>query len=311
LAAVMRRLLFTLALVTAVLAPATLTAGAEAPAPPAEVHASAEFDLRASNGFRAEFEGFEDRVVLTVRRARRTAGSRSGQYVIYQAAGELTARSVAVSFGRLGQISFRVAPTKTLDKTLPEPGCTGEPWTEKEGFFVGEAVLHGERGYTTIDVHRVKGEVSTSSEWDCPDESGPIEIDPGPLGREGREKVGVLRADDGGRRGFLALGGGENGHEHALFSAWLRERSEGMMIGRGAEAVTARPGSFVYDHRAGTAAARPPAPFSGHARFVRHGDAKQPGSWRGTLRVGLLGHDPIRLAGAGFEATLNRDPPGD
>jgi hypothetical protein len=63
------------------------------------------------------------------------------------------------------------------------------------------------------------------------------------------------------------------------------------------------------NHAAGTASARPPHPFTGSATFKRrqHGRVL----WRSTIRVPLLGVDPILLGGRGFKATLARNLPGD
>jgi hypothetical protein len=66
--------------------------------------------------------------------------------------------------------------------------------------------------------------------------------------------------------------------------------------------ASAAASAFVFDYEAGTATLRPPQPFSGHATFRRRPHADN--LWRSTIRVPLLGADPLRPGGPGSGAVL-------
>ncbi len=76
-------------------------------------------------------------------------------------------------------------------------------------------------------------------------------------------------------------------------------------------ATYARAGAsaFVFDHAAGTATVRPPAPFSGHASFQRRTHA--PALWKSTIRIPLLGADPLDFSGPEVVTRLRRVFPED
>jgi len=79
------------------------------------------------------------------------------------------------------------------------------------------------------------------------------------------------------------------------------EIREGMDIWRATE-VRGPASAFDFDHAAGTASLRPPAPFTGHASFAARPHGR--GLWRSTIRVPLLGANPIDTGGPGFRVTL-------
>ena len=113
----------------------------------------------------------------------------------------------------------------------------------------------------------------------------------------------------GCRCGLLAIAARyPSGRGLSYFLGAVVENREGMKITRFTIAH-AGPASFVFDHDAGTATVRPPAPFTGHATFTRRPHA--PDLWRSTLRVPVLGAAPLVLYGAGFRARLLREFPGD
>lgn len=294
----MRRLVLALLVVVCVLAASTATAAARV---------STEFKLPVSEGFTAEVEAVGEKAGGEVTLSLITRDQLSGHWNSYTARGEVLETGIEVSFGSLGQISFEFQPTSSRSEPAG-PGCNGERWTTKEGFFVGEAEFHGERGFATIDVHRVKATVRVDPERRCLPRSDPSgRAAPGP---RSESELGALRARAEDGRIFLAVGEHERGEEAgAGYLAGLVEHEEDMRIARIAYANTKHSGRFLFDHDAGTAFIRPPAPFRGHASFRRHGNAKQPGTWRGNLSVTLLGHDAIGLAGPAFRATLSRDSP--
>lgn len=289
----MRRLVLGSVVLACMLASCAATAAAEV---------TVEVELPASNGFSAKVEASGEHVGLSVIDSKPSRGS--GRYNVYVAKGEVDETAVEAQFGRLGQISLEFQPTSE-DRRPAGPGCPGEQYVDKEGFFVGEIQFRGEQGYTTIDAQRVKGTVAVKPPPKC--RGGRL---PRAAERD-RGDVAALRAlDRAGRTSLLALGGtSRTGRYEAEFLAGSLEHSEAMTIGRYAFAATNQRDSFVFDHEAGTATIRPPAPFRGSASFVRHGGPQRPGRWRGDLSVSLLGQGPLRLAGAAFRTTLNRNLP--
>lgn len=281
----MRRLVLGLILVACAVAPASASAAPEL---------TAEFKLPTSAGFAAEVNAYDNQIILTIRR-----GTRSASYLVR---GELTETGIDAQFGRLGRISFDFQPSETEERE-PPAGCRGKPATVMQGTFAGEAKFRGEGGYATIEVSRVKGQLEVEPGLRCSERR--------PLARRGNREVGALRAfDRHGGRYLLAIGNtSATGFYEAGFLANVVERDEGMTIDRAAGLGTKRRGLFVYDHQAGTATVRPPAPFRGEAHFTRQGNASRPGSWRGDLSVSLLGHPPVALTGPTFRTTLNRKPP--
>src|SRR5215203_2828350 len=95
-------------------------------------------------------------------------------------------------------------------------------------------------------------------------------------------------------------------HRHSggrsIFLGVKLEKREGMEIARTTRAHGPA-SAFDFDHAAGTAALRPPAPFSGHASLEARPGGH--GLWRSTIRMPLLGTKPIDTGGRGFGAVLH------
>jgi hypothetical protein len=299
----MRRATTLVLAVTAVLAPAaTATAGQQTTGP--------TFDLPASNGFTARVErDINHRITLWI-------GNRN-QINGYTVPAKSTPDHLEARFGKLGRISFDFKPTRTVRVTPPPAGCRGGPERLVEGVFTGSAHFHGERGYTTIDAARVKGQEEYLPELTCSFRAGRVS------GREHRPPSpfsGLDKLERESEIGHVAvLQAKGNQHElaaiatsppkaqaksAAYFFAAVEERRKHLRISRVA-AVKAPPAAFTFDHEAGTATLTPPAPFTGTATFQRTG--KEAKTWTGSLAVSLLGAAPIRLAGPKFESSLAPD----
>jgi hypothetical protein len=271
-----------------------------------------ELELGTNNDLQAHLEATPDDIVTLTFRDK-------VHLVSYRVQGEVTETGLKVRFGRLGLIDVVFTPTTTLDSTEPAPGCTGAPRTLKEGVFTGTISFTGEREFVRVEGPQATGSMSVLPEWRCLDEPNPIGA---PFGLHGFKKrtAGASR---------LLARGSEDESEHAslhadsrrcgcffsagmhhrerkgrrgrsLFSGVKAERREGMEIARATYAF-AGPFAFVFNHRAGTATLRPPQPLSGRATF-----RERPGGdlWRSTIRVPLLGADPLRTAGPGFRVGL-------
>jgi len=261
-----------------------------------------ELALKASNGLHAQLESSEDGTVTLELR-------NEGQTAAYSVPGEATESGLKARFGRLGLIDVAFTPTETLSSTEPGKGCTGAPRTLREGLFTGTIEFTGERGFVRIEGPQATGSMSVISQWECPEAEA---MDP--FAHVSRLMAAISRDKRGEResatlaairRGFSSYFVAGVAHRHSggksIFLGGKIEIREGMYIWR-TTVVRGPASAFDFDHAAGTATLRPPAPFNGHASFAarRHGR----GRWRSTIRVPLLGAKPIDTGGPGFQVTL-------
>jgi hypothetical protein len=289
-----------IAVATALLA--VLTGVASGAGPEQGTVVLVKLELKASNGLHAHLENSEDGTVTLELR-------KEGQIATYKVSGEATEGGLKARFGRLGLIDVAFTPTKTLNSTEPGDGCTGAPRTLREGVFTGTIDFTGEREFARIEGPQAIGSMSVISQWDCPEAET---MDP--IARVSRLLETTFR-DENGERESATLSAGSRGcscyfvagvhHRHSggksIFLGVKLEKREGMEIVRATEAHGPA-SAFDFDHAAGTAALRPPAPFSGHASFEAGPHGR--GLWRSTIRVPLLGAKPIDTGDPGFAATL-------
>jgi hypothetical protein len=279
--------------------------------PAAEVHAaSIQFDLPADNGLRAQVETFNGKVTLEFRRR--------GRLVSYEVSGEATEAGLKAQFGALGHIDVAYQPVKTRTEKPPKK-CEGPPTTWGEGFFIGTIKFIGEREYVQVKTGKVKGTMSVSreSEWRCPSHARPMRLwgMAQPAAFHPRRQVkdsggpATLAVSDSRCQCFFnaySIPGRRNGR--TSFTAAKIEGREGMTITR-ATFVDAGASAFVFDHAAGTAEVRPPQPFGGHGAFERRPHGRN--LWMSTIKVPLLGADPLSINGHQYRARLVRALPGD
>jgi hypothetical protein len=291
-----------LAIAVAVGLPAASIATASAASPEQGTVVLVEFTLEASNGLHAHLENSEDgTVTLEIRK--------KGQFVSYQVPGEVSEEGLKARFGRLGLIDVAFTPTETLNSTEPGDGCTGAPRTLREGVFTGTIEFTGEREFVRIDEPQAAGSMSVISQWECPKTEAS-----NPFARTSRLLTAVSRNGKGERESatLAAIKGGFSSyfvagvaHRHSggksIFLGARLERREDMLIWRGTE-VHGPASAFDFDFDAGTATLRPPAPLRGHARFSAHSPGRS--RWRSTIRVPLLGADPIETGRSAFKVTL-------
>lgn len=269
-----------------------------------------EFGLAANHGLHAHVANYEQ-ITLEVKR--------KGRFVTYEVPGEVTETGLKAQFGALGLIDVAFEPIETRTEEPPK-GCTGEPSTMSEGFFVGTIEFDGEREYVQIDQSRAKGTLSIwrESEWQCPRRSiasirSRSASRPSPVGADRESKAAkepaTLEAVDNRCRCFFAAYAERDrkGRGPSTFVGARFEQREGMEITR-ATYANAGASAFVFDHKAGTARVRPPQPFSGHATFKRR--PRKRDLWRSTIRVPLLGAAPLDVRGHNFHARLVRALPG-
>jgi hypothetical protein len=289
--------LLVLALALAALLALAPPATAPAAGPETGTIVTAELELQASNGLHAQLETSPNGEMVTLELQRK------GRLVSYEVAGRVTEAGMRVRFGRLGLIDVAFTPTRTLSSTEPSEGCSGAPRTLREGTFAGKIDFTGERGYVRIAASQVEGSMSVISQWTCPKEPSLLEgarRSAAPGSRKGKQSASL---EVFGRRCQCFFSAGihyPGGRGRSIFYGLKAEHSEGMQIVR---ATVAHGGAsaFVFDHAAGTATVRPPPPFSGVGTFRRR---QGPDLWHSTIRIPLLGADPLTPDGPGFLAGL-------
>lgn len=298
------RLATALAVAALLLAAPAATAAVD----PKTLPATTELDLPASNGMTAQLEVFNHEFTLEIRR--------KDSYAVYRVDGEGTEAGLKARFGQLGTIDLAFQPEET-DLSRPPKGCVGPPSKYGRGVFVGTVSFTGEGGYVRIEATRIEGSLAVwrSSEWRCPRHARqfrrhssspllPISLRPGARGAD-PATLGAAKRRCG--CAFVAYSfPAESGGPGSLFIGSELDRNEGMEIGRVASA-TAGASAFRFSHKDGTASVRPPAPFAGSGHFERrpHG----PDLWRSTLRIPLLGAEPLDMRDGGYRATLVKDLP--
>ena len=299
----MRRVSFLLLAIAVAIALPAVSAGVALGAGPEQgTVVQVDLELTASNGLRARLENSEDGIVTL-------ALWRKGQSASYEVPGKATEGGLKVRFGRLGLIDVAFTPTKTLSSTEPGEGCTGAPRTLREGVFAGTIDFTGERQFVRIEGPQATGTMSVISQWECPE----IEAME-PFARVSHLLATTSRGEKGKRESATLYAGRRScscyfaaGVHHrrsggkSIFLGFKLEKREGMEITRGTGAHGPA-SAFDFDHAAGTATLRPPAPFRGHASFQARPHGREP--WRSTIRVPLLGAKPINTGGPGFAAIL-------
>jgi hypothetical protein len=291
-----------LAIAVAVALPAASAATASAASPEEGAVVLVELTLQTNNGLNAHLENSEDgTVILEV--------SKEGQSVRYLVPGEVSEEGLKARFGRLGLIDVAFTPTKTLNSTEPGKGCTGASRTLREGVFAGTINFTGEREFVRIEGPQATGSMSVISRWECPKKSAmnpdarvSRTLAAAPRNGKGKREAATLAAMKHGFSSYFVAG---VAHRHSGGkSIFLGARIEGLddvLIWR-TTVVHGPASAFDFDFDAGTATLRPPAPLRGHASFSAHSRGRS--RWRSTIRVPLLGADPIDTRRPAFKVTL-------
>jgi hypothetical protein len=295
-----------LAIAAAIALPAAPAPVASGASPERGTVVLVELTLDASNDLHASLKSSEGGIVTLELR-------RKGQIVRYLVHGEATEEGLKARFGRLGLIDVAFTPIDTLSSTEPGEGCTGAPRTLREGIFSGTIDFVGEQEFVRIEEPQASGSMSVISQWECPGTKAMSSfalISRPPWAttsrrRKGERESATLSAWRRGFSSYFAAGvyrrrsGGKS-----IFLGGRLEIREGMEIARATE-VRGRASAFDFDfgHAASTATLRPPAPFSGHARFAVRPHGRR--LWRSTIQVPLLGAAPIDTGGLGFAVALH------
>jgi hypothetical protein len=257
---------------------------------------TAEFSVKAANGYSIQVEGSGDEVTLS---ANGSEGS-----AIYKVPGRVSTSGIAANFGKLGVIDVEFKPSRRMKVETPPNRCEGKPHVTRWGVFVGTVRFAGERGYTRVRVSRAPGRTHVSPRWKCKRPRGGSGKAPSIPG-EGSEDAFVLEISN--RRTGLEAGAfafhppGEEGL--TLFVAGIEERRKRMRVSR----FAFEPGKdedFSIDESLATATISPPKPFSGSATYQRNSDGSV--SWTGSLSVMLPGMARVSLVGPDYRLRLYR-----
>lgn len=282
---------------------ASATAAAPAPRAGAEIEREVDFSLHS--------EGFSGALYVNNNDGDVTATlilGKASQIAYYSAPAKITARRVTARFGTLGELDYAYKP-----KGGGSAECLGASADEDEAEFEGTFTFTGEEEYVHLEIDHTEGTVHL---YPVPRQCEQT--------RRGRRAVryhpfysdegATLHATAGSRRAGRIRAvdlydGGEKGPHQAGVFAFLAERREGMTVSRGVQ-MAIRSRDFHWNLEAGTASVRPPAPFTGSAKFTRHGHDGH-GTWIGSLGMPILGGEPIELAGSAFRAFIHKGTPQD
>jgi hypothetical protein len=259
--------------------------------------------------FEMDVEGFSVDVLVSNNDGDVTATiflSRGPQIAYYTAPAKVTAKRVTARFGSLGELDYRFAP-----KQNGSVDCNGSE--EGDAVFEGTFDFTGENGYIHIEASQAEGsfQIYPAPKNCAPQRVGrravpyhPFYSDSGVTLRASafapdRRRVREIGVSDEGRRG-----------RHVVFVAGLlAEQREGVAAVRGVQ-LAAGSGAFRWNLKRGTATLRPPAPFTGSAKFTRHGHNGH-GTWEGSLGMPILGGEAVDMAGGRFRAFIHKGVPQD
>jgi hypothetical protein len=274
---------------------------------------STDLRMRGTHGFRVDLSTVDEGgVFLSATRGAETA---SVNYFSLKRhlRNAFDAGLLNVKVAHLGHFRGRFVPTSTRKERL-EPGCKGVRPTVEKGFFVGSFDFRGERGYTAVHSHRIRGTVTRRPGGVC--------TYPGRLWHVSPHQARVER--ERRRNEFHLVAADEKAN--VLFQARREEATkdeppqttfEASVNGKrvGDFHVSYFAADFGFDAEPETtfqvpnlgeplaeATLAPSAPFSGSATF--HLEDPKSASWTGDLGVELPGLGKVPLTGAGIDAGL-------
>jgi hypothetical protein len=243
----------------------------------------------------------------------------SGKHVAgttYVAHGTATESRLEAGFGEFGDLSMRFRPAKNRTWERPDRSCRGlGQFMVRHGVWEGRLHFHGEGGYLSLDLHRVKGTVETIAPK-CRGAGGESSGHPGASDRSARDlirpsqesflgkEVPVLQARwRHGVRAAEFIGGA--GSEASSFFVSTEEDHGSVAIFRSARAE-GKPKAVSSDNALTRADLKPPVPFHGTGRYRAAADGST--TWSGDLFVSFPGAPHYKLTGDPFEPSLELFP---
>lgn len=250
----------------------------------------AEAHVRGSHGYRLRIDAFSSNVDVTA-----TKGNSSVHYVARR--GRLREDRIRARLPGVGWVFLRFHETNRHHED-PAAICKGEGSLTRRGFFTGSVRIHGERGYTRVESHRVRGKILREGREVCRSR---------PTARASSSAEETLFANVERGDGVLSFYADkwppERGGFNALFFNGTLTRLRGtLVIANSNYGFTEDTSTFAVAKPPRSATIDPPAPLSGSATFTQEGPDTF--SWLGDLEVELPGIGPVALAGPNFSATL-------
>jgi hypothetical protein len=287
--------LFGLALLSAVLLaiPATASAGGGF---------DLNFQFAARSGYRITVGGYDATAVLTAAKSDPAHGRRA--WSTYVVRGKASPTAIHARFGALGRVDMRFHPSGSTTYGKRHRHCIGaDRYKVRRGTFVGTVRFHGEGGYASANVHRVKGKVVTPRFLKC---FGSLfeELESGAGEHRAKKRPKVTRLYSFVRSGLTAMffGASERGGR-AGYVAEIEQTVGSLGVFRGV-VVPASPATFSFDSALSHAGVTPPAPFSGSAFFQRAPTGAK--SLTGSLAVTFPGAPNVSLTDPRFKTQLTR-----
>ncbi|HEV7771228.1 MAG TPA: hypothetical protein VGO66_11310 [Solirubrobacterales bacterium] len=288
------RRLSRLAVFCALLCVAMLTAGPAIGSASAQFRAAAKgplpvpgaFRLAASNGYILYMVGIPPRGDRSG--ALLISASAKGKGVTYKIPAVVTETSIQSDLGELGEISVTFHRSNHAT-TVP---CGERAIRFDSGNYEGTIDFHGEEGYTTAEATTVPGNIDYWISGFCGGSSSE--------GFSGRSRGAALYVRNPALGPEMSISNRRPGAATQI-AASMSEYSNGTSIER-FTSLWMPGGGFTYDRHLRTATVRPPAPFTGSARFDLRKKAGQ--RWSGDLTVDLPGRADVPLTGASLRAAL-------
>lgn len=188
----------------------------------------------------------------------------------YSAPGRVTGKGMWASLGRFGKVSLRFDRTGVKQVRSP---CSDSVDRVVAGTFAGSVEFEGEGGYTSLTDDGVVAEPLDHDHWEC------SWSDAYRGGRRGASlqvlsryaETQVQEASHGGPVRYIAVAVNRYGRVE------VRRLAE----------VVGEPAGFLWPQDLKRATVRPPAPFSGEARYTQL--SPRITHWEGNLRVDFAG----------------------
>jgi hypothetical protein len=286
------------------------------PAAPAAAHLEPHYVVRskglhlgatlpASNGYEATISTSGHRQVVL-------SFSQGSYSISYTALGHVSRKRISADFGQLGHVSLRFRDKRSSrgsrDAFLLHD-CRGRRAVKERGLFLGSVRFQGERRFTAVRAHRLKGQVIRSYRRVCKAPPWYSAFASRSSSYEGKILDATATAD-GVKRTFTAIEssvdiGDDEPFRLALVGATRDEKVEGVAIHKSTFALAE---NVLPLSRAGkipvTAKVSPWWPFVGSATY--RAEPGQPATWTGSLGVRFPGSGQVSLAGPEFETRVCR-----
>ena len=249
----------------------------------------AQAHVRGSHGYWLRIDAFNTNVNVSAKK-----GNAQVEYMADH--GRLRKDSISAKLPGVGWVFLRFHEVGRYRRQADN--CKGPGELIRRGFFTGWVRIRGERDYTRVDAHRIRGNITQSASEVCRSR---------PSARASSSAEEILYANAERGLGVLSFEADkwppEGGGFNALFFDAALTRVRGtMVISNSNYGFTEDTSTFAVAKPPLSATIDPPAPLTGSATFTQEGPDTF--SWLGDLEVELPGIGPVALAGPNFSATL-------